>query len=162
MRSQPMGSEMTEQTIDTPRGRFRFKPLVIEHGMGQIDKDIAFANLLTAKQILEDNGIRFGLMFGTLLGAVRDGDFIDWDEDIDIYLLEEQRKDFHNVLQLFRNRGLELVRADGDLYSVMRDGQYIDFYFFRCNTWLSEPKRLENQYLRGFHDRRHLDNGYRC
>jgi hypothetical protein len=144
-----MGSGMTEQIIDTSQGRFHFESLEIEHGTGKIDKDIAYRNLLDAKKLLDDKGIRFGLMFGTLLGAVRDGDFIDWDEDIDLYLLEEQREEFHNVLQLFRDSGLELIRADGDLYSIMRDGQYIDFYFFR----LSGAKRKSLSYVV---DREHL------
>lgn len=49
-------------------------------------KAIAFEILRYIKRVCEENGLRYTLMAGTLLGAVRHQGFIPWDDDIDIAL----------------------------------------------------------------------------
>ena len=44
---------------------------------------------LVVKDILENNHIPYFLAQGSLLGAVRDGRFIPWDDDLDLYLFED-------------------------------------------------------------------------
>jgi len=57
--------------------------------------------LLRIKHLLEINKINFYLFYGTLLGAVRDKNFIAWDEkDIDIVL---EAKDYWKVRKIFDN-----------------------------------------------------------
>ena len=65
-------------------GLFVNKTIPLFPGVKRIDKEIAFENLCLLKSILDANGIKFQLAFGTLLGVVREHDFIDHDEDIDL------------------------------------------------------------------------------
>ena len=44
------------------------------------------------------NNIRYSLAYGSLLGAVRHGGYIPWDDDIDIFV---PREDFDRMIQLF-------------------------------------------------------------
>ncbi|MDC0249428.1 LicD family protein [Flavobacteriales bacterium] len=88
-------------------------------------------NLLLVKKVLDKNKVKFGLMFGTLLGAVREGNFIEHDEDIDLFVLEEDKDALINTLHELLDIGFKVCRYDGELLSIIRDNEYIDFYFFR-------------------------------
>lgn len=120
-----------KEVVQTSRGDYEFEPVHLYHGRGAIDPLVAAQNLLILKQVLDESCVGFGIIYGTLLGAVRERGFIAWDEDVDVFVLDEDRGKFHELLHELRRRGLELVRRDGDLYSLMKDDNYIDVYFFR-------------------------------
>ena len=118
--------------IQTPIGRFAYQKQFLFVGIKRIDREVAFENLKEIISILNRLGITTGPIFGTLLGIIRENNFIEWDEDIDMYILKEQEKDFLNALWTLRNNGCELIRYDKrGLYSVMKNGEYIDFYVLR-------------------------------
>ena len=119
-------------TIRTSRGPYRYKPVYLYEGRKVIDPEIAADNLRDLVPVLDEAGIRFGPIFGSLLGMVREHDFIAWDEDIDLYILKEEEDRFRDALWPLREKGFELVRYDKrGLYSVMRRNEYIDFYVLR-------------------------------
>lgn len=49
-------------------------------------KDESFKVLQKFKEICEKNGFKYCLMYGTLIGAIRHGGFIPWDDDIDVMM----------------------------------------------------------------------------
>jgi len=132
---------MSDNFIQTASGRYEFMPEELYYGRKQIDKENTFQILLDLKEVFDARNIKFGLIYGTLLGATREGDFITWDEDADIFMLNEQLTEFCEALWDLRSRGIELVRKVGDLYSLMRNGDYVDVYFFE----LSGSKRKCNE-----------------
>ena len=61
-------------------------------------RQIQMGILDNVHQFCEARGLRYFLSSGTLIGAVRHGGYIPWDDDIDIYM---PRKDYEVFLQTF-------------------------------------------------------------
>lgn len=49
-------------------------------------------------KVCQENSLRYSLAYGTLLGAVRHGGFIPWDDDIDLIL---PRADYNEFIRIF-------------------------------------------------------------
>ena len=52
-------------------------------------REKAREDLSIIKKVLEENNVKFFLIWGTCLGAVREEDFILYDKDIDLAIIEE-------------------------------------------------------------------------
>lgn len=117
-------------SIKTSKGILHYRPINIYLGIKQIDRKIAFENLKILLEILRKDDILITPALGTLLGIIRENNFIEWDEDIDLFVLEEDKEKLLNAFWDLKEVGFDLVRVErgGLLYSVMRNGEYIDFY----------------------------------
>ena len=52
-------------------------------------------------KVCVDNGLKYSLFYGSLLGAVRHGGFIPWDDDIDIIM---PREDYDKLLKIWKSQ----------------------------------------------------------
>lgn len=70
----------------------------------------AIQTFLDTKEILDQAGIKFWLVDGTALGAVRDGGFIPYDTDIDLRVLSIDW-DFSLMFRKFRDIGFRCKKS---------------------------------------------------
>ena len=117
--------------IETRNGIVKINSKDFTEPTRYLNLDVAKKNLLDLKEVMDDSGVKFGLIYGTLLGAYRENNFIKHDYDTDLFVLEEVKQDLLDSLPKLINIGFEVCRYDGLLLSVSRDDEYIDFYFFR-------------------------------
>jgi len=94
--------------------------------------------LKEAKQILDQLGLAFFLRHGTCLGAVRDGAFIPWDDDLDIgsvvglHGLTEEI--VHEAAAEFRKHGYSADVIDSELHlsvDLKKSGTQMDWTCYR-------------------------------
>ncbi len=62
--------------------------------------------LLEVKRICEIEQISYNIIAGTLLGAVRHGGYIPWDDDADVALLRDEYEKFRNACEKHLNQEL--------------------------------------------------------
>ncbi|WP_319502694.1 LicD family protein [uncultured Draconibacterium sp.] len=144
--------------LKTPSGNIQIKKKILYLGIKQIDKKIAKVNLLDFKKMADNHKLNFYLYKGTLLGAIRDNDFIEHDEDIDLMIMEEEKEKFFNLLYHLQKIGFDVVRYERrGIISIMRNNEYIDFYIFKkyedkiraCgNLFIPERFLLETTHIR--------------
>ena len=62
-------------------------------------QNLTFDALCYVDNICQKYGIKYYLAYGTLLGAVREHDFIPWDDDIDIWMKRDDYNHFANIMK---------------------------------------------------------------
>ena len=98
----------------------------------KIDKEKMLENMRILQVYLDKIGITWGPAFGTLIGIVRNDDFLPWATATDFFFLKEDEERFKDVLWLMNEVGFELVRYERrGLYCLVRDGQWMSFHVLR-------------------------------
>lgn len=93
-------------------------------------------NLAAVKAVLEEQGVAPIISGGTLLGAVRDGDFIAWDWDAEFFCLFDEVAD----------------KAEGLLCGLRARGFLIEKQVFEKSRWKIVAEKNNFQYeLRSWH-----------
>ena len=75
---------------------------ISDQELKRIELDI----LKVIHQFCKENGVDYYLCGGTLLGAVRHGGFIPWDDDIDIYM---PRPDYERFISCFKEENYRVL-----------------------------------------------------
>lgn len=97
-----------------------------------MDHAIAERNLFDLIDIVERRGARVFLIFGTLLGAVRERGFIAHDEDMDAGVMEAERAAFLAAVPDLQAAGFSLVRVRDDrTFEFVREGVSLDIFLVR-------------------------------
>lgn len=109
---------------------FNFESL---HNNRKMNRSIAKENLIILKEIFDRHNLKYWLCFGTLLGAIRNNDFIEHDVDTDIGIQFTQLNILEEALSDFIKYGFEIIRVTPDvtMVSLLRKNEYIDIYLFR-------------------------------
>lgn len=97
--------------------------------------------LIYIDKVCKENNIRYWLSSGTLLGAVRHGGFIPWDDDLDIEMLREDYEKFISVFPNNDDFALQTHKTDNnyfrtfakvrDLHSKISEFELDRYYKYR-------------------------------
>ena len=125
----------------------------------EISHDDARDLLFNLQNVFNEKKIKLYLAYGTLLGAIRDHDFIKGDLDLDVYIKDE--KTFFNNLDYFKQQGFSLIRArinNGYSFRYMGNTKcYVDviilgkifgpfgIYCYRLGSHVIPKKYFENE-----------------
>ena len=91
--------------------------------------------------VCEKHDIKWFAAWGTLLGAVRHGGFIPWDDDVDICMLRPDLERFVEIAE----------KELPEYYEVMNIGT--KDYFRDITSWVTNTKRIrwDHEYIEKFH-----------
>lgn len=106
--------------------------------------------LKTTMEITKKHGITVFPVFGTLLGIIRENDFIKNDGDVDVAFME---KDFQRIIDLipeFDGVGIKFARcSEPYVYTFEYNHTSLDFYNIQKAPWPYSYRycKLEGQYM---------------
>lgn len=85
--------------------------------------------LLIFKSIVDKHNLSYWIDYGTLLGAVRHGGFIPWDDDIDVSIMEDDIEEFQEIFERELPDNYEFVNHwIGRVYRIVKkDSEYLSF-----------------------------------
>ena len=121
---------MGVRALEMHRGEQQVTDAAVGDGQG-LPSEILEAAHRTGQELLDafagicaENGLRYYLAYGTLLGAVRHKGPIPWDDDVDVAMPREDYERF---------RAMMLARLEGESYHIQcfENERNIPFYFMR-------------------------------
>ena len=121
-------------------------------------------NLKILTTTLKDFNIDSCLIFGTLLGALRDKSLIPHDHDDDIFVYEKDRDLFtKDLITTLEKQNFRIMRIadNSQTLSFVREGYYIDVYFVHLNEknkWQWREVEMSEHYFNSL-DTLTLHNG---
>ena len=95
-------------------------------------KEEAVKNLKTIKSILDELNVKFWIDGGTCLGAYRDKDFCEGDEDdIDLCCTYDNIGQKENIVKLAKEKGFELWHNWQMEIALTKNGSKVDIFFYK-------------------------------
>ena len=95
-----------------------------------MNKQVALDNLLIIRDLFAQREIQMFLTFGTLLGAIREKDFIDHDDDVDVGVFARDRDVILALMPELEKRGFKKYSVRGErVYKIKRRAIQLDLFF---------------------------------
>lgn len=105
-----------------------FEPYKIDPETLKKMKEKMLAMLLYFKEFCEKYNLRFWLIGGGAIGAVREHGFIPWDDDVDIQMPREDYERFHELWEKY---------GDKDRFVLCRTSREVNYH--HCASSLRDP-----------------------
>lgn len=147
---------MAEITVNGKQWHYEAKSFYNE-GEVILNKEDAKYLLHNIKKVFDKHGLKFLLNYGTLLGAVREGNFIGHDYDMDIAIFEKDRELLISLIPELDDLGIIFCRHSKYLiFSFYYKGAMCDVdiicnarwplsYRYYCTLGLYHPKFYVNK-----------------
>ena len=143
---------MTDFILDSKYNLKIYNYKLVRNSNPYLNQEIAYKNLVLFSNFLINHKIYHGIIYGTLLGLYREEALIKHDQDVDLYILDEDKDKLLNSLQFVEDIGFKVIRFEKKLISIFKDGEYIDMYLFskfffkfrKCGRTVIKASYLEN------------------
>lgn len=86
-------------------------------------------NFKRIARLLDKNDIKYWVNYGNLLGIVRNGDFIPWDDDIDLGCRASEREKICELEKELKEMGWKLF-PKYNMITILKNSVKIDFFFY--------------------------------
>ena len=145
-----------ERKIKIKGIEFDYNPQKLDRSVcSRLDIEVAKSNLLLFNKIAQAQNLGFVLFFGTLLGAIREKNFIKNDSDIDVVTSDEDG--LLNIIPCLQENGFSFIRYYSSrtrtVYSFSRNGVYIDLYLAKKageNKYFLEGAKIPTSFVEEF------------
>lgn len=115
--------------LKTSKGFLEYNSHLLYFGNIVMDREVMTENLHVLSVYLDKIDINWGPAFGTLIGVVRNNDYLPWKAVFDIYILKEDEERFKDVLWMLKDEGFDLVRHERrGLYYLRRKNEFIKVF----------------------------------
>lgn len=101
---------------------------------GKMNKEIMHKNLLDFKEVMDKQCIPFVFIFGGLLGLIRDGRLIDWDNDVEFMCYAPDHRKMKSVVLELENKGFRIPDKNECPFHdhfFIREGEKIEIWWFQ-------------------------------
>ncbi|MBR1401276.1 MAG: LicD family protein [Prevotella sp.] len=102
-------------------------------------KSIQLNILLAFHRFCLNNGLKYSLAAGSLIGAIRHKGFIPWDDDIDVYML---REDYEKLVSIFPS----MYESQYKFVSMERDGKWHRTYGLLYDSRTIKKEHVSDSY----------------
>ena len=108
---------------------------------GNMNVGAMTSNMLVFKEAMDKAEIPFILIFGTLLGVIREKEFIVYDSDADVACYAKDHQKIHRVIKELESKGFYVPnKNESPLHDhfFIRSGEKIDIWWFDeiDNDWI--------------------------